>query len=66
MGREHYFWFPEPGFNLYSEDILTLRTWLTTRRVGKCTLVTMVTDFTASHLNRCTALVEIQHNVIIA
>ena len=64
MGREQYFWFPKPGFNLYSEDILTLRTWLTTRRVGKCTLVTMVTDFTASHLNRCTALVEIQHNVI--
>ena len=20
MGREHYFWFPKPGFNLYSEE----------------------------------------------
>lgn len=66
MGREHYVWFSKPGFNLYSEDILALRTRLTTKRVGKCKLVTVVTDFTASHLNRYTALVRIEYKMVIA
>ena len=33
MVKEHIFWGPKPGSNLYSGDTLALKKWLTRKRV---------------------------------
>ena len=64
-GKGHFVWVPKPGFNLYSGDTLAINKWQTTEIVDsfKCSLeVTMVASKQElTHLNRCTALVGIQH-----
>ena len=62
--RWHFFLAPKLEFYLHSGDTLALKKWLTTKIIDmfKCTQVTMANEL--SHLNWCTALVEIQHTTL--
>ena len=45
-GEGHFFWVLNPRFYLHSGDTLVLRTWLTTKRIDKVQVYTMIAAFT--------------------
>ena len=64
-GKGHFFWVLKLGFNLHPGDTLSLKKWLSPQKLGE----TMsqwweLSNHELSHLNRCTALVRIQHTTL--
>ena len=69
QGKGTLFLGPETWINLHSGDTLAIKTWLTTKRVDFLSVylsqLWKLSQTELSHLNRCNAILWINHNIYV-